>query len=104
MATQSPTQRFEIENGPSKWDLMLALFDDTSRRFVKFLISDRGDIEVVITDVGRGGPEEGKWRLKGYTFGFGVQFDRLGPLPTSTSCHPVSGYFSTKTRKGRIEF
>jgi len=90
---------FDILNGPSKFDLMLALFDSTIEcpRTVELSIEERGQgalkmrydgCKSVITQVGREF-EENEWNIKGY-------------ISTEDASLSFKGKFCTKTRKGWI--
>ena len=85
--------RFEIVNGPSKFDLMLALFDGNCdhRRIVDFTLlspqKEHKTFSCIINDLKREDGSGESWLFAGY---FGV--------------NPLHGYFSTKHRKGWIKF
>jgi len=91
-------QRFLIVNGPSKWDLMLALLDGdcTSRRRVVFsLQSEKNksmpvpDQEFIINGIDReDGSGEG-WLIRG--------------ISTAPHDKRMQAYFSTKTRHGWLK-
>ena len=86
----------DIVNGPSKMDLMLALFDDGGvghRRVIIFTIDGREregerSIKVVVNAVEREDGSGESWNFKGYFSGSNVPFE---------------GYYSTKRRKGFIK-
>ncbi len=95
-------QRSNIVDGPSKFDLMLALFDSDSshRRTVAFLLENpeakQGDLQCaslnfVINEVGREDGSGENWLFDGY---YKVA-DRSGN---------ARGFFSTRTRKGWVQF
>ncbi len=95
-------RRSNIVDGPSKFDLMLALFDVYSnrRRTVEFLLENPeakqvdlqcASLNFVINEVGREDGGDENWLFKGY---YKVA-DRNGH---------VRGFFSTRTRKGWVEF
>lgn len=87
------TQTLQIVDGPSKFDLMLGLFDGNcaNPRTVRFVILDRSldkiTMSVLLNGISKedGGGEN--WLLTGLSNG------KL-----------VRGFFSTKTRKGHLEF
>ncbi len=91
----------DILDGPSKFDLMLALFDGDAhhRRRVAFVFSnDKLDwlkqwfreLEVVISEIARKDDSDELWLFKGY-------------VPWSPEPLTVEGFFSTQTRKGCIK-
>ncbi|MEK7520155.1 MAG: hypothetical protein AAB581_02875 [Patescibacteria group bacterium] len=90
-------RKVDIINGPSKWDLILALFegDSLSRRQVKFTIRRHipfleflgTEPYVVINEIGRESGCKETWLFKGY----------MGENIT------VEGYFHTDNRKGWIK-
>jgi len=95
--------RLNITDGPSKLDFMLALFDgDYHRRKVEFCFEDPqrqpGDptipsLSFVVNEVSRGDGLwdcDENWLFKGY-------------FPGNDNA-PARGFFSTRTRKGWIEF
>lgn len=84
-------QLANIVNGPSKWDLMLALFDvdDNGRpRLIDFTYDD-GSLETcrVVSILAEDGSGE-SWMIEGRTNFKNLIFKAL---------------FSTRTRRGRIE-
>lgn len=93
---------YSIVNGPSKWDMMLALFDNTaaSPRHIIFEIGAVGpsfrDAKIVVNSIEREDGSGESWSFRGYAH------KADGSLPTQCN---VSGYYSTRTRKGsmRIE-
>lgn len=91
-APYEPTTNVCIINGPSKWDLMLAIFDSTSSnpRVLTFEITDDSidEVEVRINGVRREDSSGESWSMSG----------RLGPVSDT-----VKIYFNTQTRKGRME-
>ena len=86
------TQRFEICNGPAKWDLMLSLFDGTSTnpRLARFQVHElfgaKTFIPILINGVSREDGSGEKWIFTGYVDG-----------------KPAKGFFSTQDRHGWIE-
>lgn len=86
----------EIVSGPSKMDLMLAVFDGarTKRRSVEFEVTTEGGITwpmtIIVDRAGRIDGSDENWTFKG------VRIDH------AFDSRPVSGHFSTKTRKGTI--
>lgn len=90
-------QRFNIVNGPSKFSLMVALFDATSanQRYVSFTILANSltkmTISVSLNSATREDGSGQNWLFAGYL---------------SIANHDnksVKGYFSIKNRKGWIE-
>jgi hypothetical protein len=86
-------QRYEIVEGPSKWDLMMSLFDrENEREPIEFRVMQGGikrSVYVVTIEIGKlvtGAKND--WTFKGCTGGRGI---------------PVRGLFSTRTRTGWIE-
>lgn len=97
-------QSFNITGGPSKWDLMLGLFDNHSRnpREIEFSIVDpvspgHGEpavikkIKVVINGVGRESGNGESWIFNGYW--------NLHD-PSAPRNPKVNGYYSTLSRTG----
>ncbi len=82
----------DIVSGPSKMELMLALFDSSNQRErpVEFTTQDRGGesyaYDVRITQVGKEDGSGESWLFEGYT----------------QSGRPVGGYFSTTRRRGHM--
>ena len=91
------TQRLNIVNGPSKFDLMLALFDGAyvNQRKIWFTVLDnslsRTTLSITLNSVAKEDGSGESWLFDGclYTTDYGSR--------------PVTGYFSTKNRKGWIE-
>jgi len=94
--------RLTITNGPSKWDLMLALFDGDvrHRRTVTFSLEDPApqcdhpgipDLDFVINGIQREDVSGELWLLEGYYPGFNRN-------------RPMRGCFNTQTRRGWLEF
>ena len=97
----------KIVNGPSKWDLMLSLFDDGNphRRKVTFFLEDPREkakeprlqvllvLEFIIDKLERaaGRRSEGKWDFGGFY------------LKNDDHYEYARGSFSTKNRKGWVE-
>lgn len=80
-----------ITHGPSKWDLMLGLFDGDSqhRRTIEFSINDTGpSVKMKLMSLMREDGSGELWIFTGYAFG-------------ETS--PVKGFYSTRDRTGFIE-
>jgi hypothetical protein len=89
-----------ISNGPSKFDLMLGLFDGefTNRREIDFTITDEGDdlaykSRIVINGLKRENSDSESWLFEGWCTANAIRFSSK-----------VSGHYSTKTRKGQIEY
>jgi len=97
MSTENQIRDFrsEIKEGPGKFDLMLALFDNTSshQRTVHFGLTglDNAYAEAKITSIEHEDGSGDSWLFKGYS--------KHGNLR-----YKVSGYYSTQTRKGWIEY
>lgn len=96
---------FNITDGPSRWDFMLAIFDGDylHRREVSFSIEDPkrkpenqhiSSSLFIIDEVGRQGESDEKWLFNGLGYYPGTDSDR----------RIVHGFFSTHTRKGWVEF
>ncbi len=87
--------RYEIEDGPSKWDLILAIFDGDSnhRREVTFSIECPGFNErgFTLNGASREDGSGDNWIIHGY-------------CSAETKGGKMSGFYSTKTRKGWLEF
>ncbi len=79
-------ERTRITSGPSKFDLMLSLFD---RKPVKFTV-DKKEIEVRINRIEAEDSSCESWNLVGYI---------ICQLTSRPEPH-FSAYFSTKTRSG----
>ena len=99
--------RYEITAGPSKMDLMLALFDQPviegtiRHRTVRFTVesvTDKhrmkvGEVELIVDGVTREDGSGESWNIEG----------RFAPRP-GDHLHPrVKGYYSTYLRKGVYE-
>lgn len=102
---------YNIVNGPSKYDFMLALFDSDSRhrRQIMFELDRAGIAEVItllahlarcphhtppvfINGVSRESGDGENWNFSGWS------------EESLVGSWNVRGYYSTKTRKGWIEF
>ena len=82
-----------ITNGPSKFDLMLSLFDGNKkpRRTVTFQIQGGpGEIEVAVTMVRQEDGSGESWLFGGHCH---------NSIPTLN----VNGYFNTRSRKGWLD-
>ena len=97
------TDRFEIKNGPSKWDMVLAIFDgdELHRRTVNFVVSGPpivlGDLVLpslpfVVDGAKRDHLSEDDWQIWGYPF-CGYKHNRY-----------MKGFYSTQSRTGWLEF
>lgn len=91
-----PKQPTSILNGPSKFDLMLALFDraGASPRSVYFTLHSDEQAEVVVTGVEAESGSGEEWLFKGYR-----------RLRTQDVAAPqnVVGFYSTQHRKGWVQ-
>ena len=91
---QEKVAREKIEDGPSKLDLMLALFDVAGAygkfRPVSFTLEGGQSVGVHIGTVHRDDGSGENWGFIGYT---------VGREPKG-----IKGFFSTKNRNGWIEF
>ncbi len=93
--------RFEITNGPSKWDLMLSLLDGDSknRREVVFVVHEGiGHTEGMHVRIDTLEREDGSgesWNFKGR-----IPYI-LRDFIASTE-KKIEGHFSTRTRKGHL--
>ncbi|MGH7175334.1 MAG: hypothetical protein ACREGR_03180 [Minisyncoccia bacterium] len=95
--------RAKIANGPSKFDLMLALFDRkvVNTRHVEFKMEGEGKIaaHVVIFEVRVEDGSGESWLFKGRVRGMEPD-SHVGVPPVSRGVH---GWYRTDTRKGWIE-
>jgi hypothetical protein len=85
-----------ITNGPSKFDLMAALFiaAGEKQQNVRFNIAETGQLlEVRILQVGREDGSGESWLFQGLAEDTQLKRGRY-----------VKGYFSTRTRRGTIEY
>jgi hypothetical protein len=85
---------FNIVNGPSKFDLMLSLFDGnkTPRRTVDFHLEGvKTRIQVAITEIQQEDGSGESWNFEGHTQNPFMHFQ-------------VCGYFSTSGRTGTLNF
>ncbi len=106
-------KEFQIVNGPSKWDLILALFDTTEDREPSRIRQDGRIVNLEIVD-SKGEKWEGRvvitgvekekcwfyqdsdWKLKG-----GYYFPPKSPLGKKwVNWYPFIAHFNTDTRKG----
>lgn len=94
--------RLNITDGPSKWDLILAIFEGDSlhRREVTFTLEDRGTTDpniqwfdqrsFMLNGASREDGSGNNWLIHGYFLG-------------ATTVH-AHGFYSTRTRDGWLEF
>ena len=86
----------EIVNGPSKWDLMLGLFDgnSSSRRSVVFsavnLFNNIEEVAVFVNFLAREDGSGEKWNFAGFM------------IDAAWKAVAVKGYFSTQHRRGTM--
>ncbi|MBX4210592.1 hypothetical protein KW783_01320 [Candidatus Parcubacteria bacterium] len=114
--------KFTITNGPSKWDLMLSLFDGSSdhRRQVSFTVlpdDDPTGAKIIIDQIAK---ERGREPTQGYSpEQVAMVMNRLEREDGSGDCwnfvgnssedgrygryRTVRGFYSTATRKGFLE-
>ena len=88
------TQCFEIIGGPSKFDLMLCLFDNNipdRQRMAGFVLSGLGNFphDFIINGVEREDGSGEKWLIRGVRNG--------------RSAEQMKGYYNTQNRRGRLE-
>jgi hypothetical protein len=86
---------FIIKSGPSKWDLMLALFDNNvlaNPRTVEFeFVENHAPEKVIVMSVEREDHSGDSWNITGFIPASGVHSQRN-----------VRGYYSTQTRRGDL--
>ncbi len=84
-----------IVNGPSKWDLMLAIFDSTSEkpRRVTFVLHDGRRIEMNLVAISREDGSGESWCFEGLVRLSDGECERL-----------LKGYFATRDRRGTLWF
>lgn len=106
MATRVTAKGWEIQNGPSKLDLMLSLFDGSNaqrtRRSVQFttvyIAAGVWYVEAVVDLVSREDGSGESWILDGY-------ITRIGCPDFQPVSHvPFHAYYRTDRRHGNIEF
>lgn len=100
--TDSGSEEFVIDNGPSKLDLMLSLFDtDMGKRTVKFHTPqwvhthDAYEFTVQITSARRRNPAATIWEIEGIV---------ETPKDYKNESVRVSIYYLSDTREGRMRF
>jgi len=101
---------YDITNGPSKFDLMLALFDSTCdhRRPVQFIIRLR--MEQPLAGIVLGDPEEHEVHINGVSqeSGDGQNWIFHGwernPEGSTKPTFRVEGYFNTARREGWLKY
>jgi hypothetical protein len=94
-----PTDRIAIKNGPSKYDLMLALFDRkgaNTRRVTFEVDTQKASVEVVITGIEAEDGSGESWNFKG--FASSVWQNHMS-VPRR-----VEGYYSTQSRQGSFRY
>ncbi len=117
----------KIGNGPGKWDLMVALFDgdSSSQKKVTFWLECEVKsvvswvpVEFCVNSVGREDGSGESWLISGnFEFretGWVVRWENGSmyvEFPDGRRCYcpthgnrGISGYYSTKTRKGHLNF
>lgn len=87
-----------IVDGPSKWDLVLGLFDNTmsNPRSVTFTLDNGTTLEVVLNEIERKSGSGEDWCFKGGPRPFPWSREKERPFRT------VGGYFDTRRRKGHL--
>lgn len=90
------TQRFEVLGGPSKFDLMLCLFDNNipdRQRTAGFLLDGLGKFvnDFIINGVEREDGSGEKWMLTGVR------------VVNGRIAGHMRGYYNTQTRRGWLE-
>lgn len=90
--------RQTITNGPSKFDLMVSLFDGgvRNRRPVLFTYSNKNQIRVVINWLDRDSGDGENWSFCGYE----TRCDKGGE---PVSSNHIRGFYSIKERTGWID-
>lgn len=102
-----PSVRQEIENGPSKWDLMLALFDRKSPapRAVHFALAGKEYVTVIIDGVCAVDDSDSSWSFTGHIVGwFFNDQSRMSEMMRRRhpEGHLVSGSYRSDDRKGHV--
>lgn len=84
-----------IIDGPSKFDLMVSLFDGTteSQKVLVFRLDNQRILNIRITSLQREDGSGENWIFQGFTNHY--------PRPYAEEQH-VNGFFSTQNRKGRL--
>ncbi len=92
--------RHNIKTGPSKFELLLALFDSrqVNTRKVEFRTDADTLYDAVITSVEREDGSGESWNIRGY-----LSEKKPGAKIPSPSTN-FEGYFRTDTRKGSLKF
>lgn len=95
MTTQIQSElKFPVTGGPSKFDLMLSLFDgnQTPRKTVEFKLEGiKTPVRVAVTGVSQEDGSGESWIIEGWLSGMEKSF-------------PISLWFTTSSRKGYITF
>ncbi len=94
MASQDDKYTFPITDGPSKFDLMVSLFEGcpSHRKFVTFELAGLAHlIPVAITCVEQKDGSGESWNIKGWA-------------RTDTVQAHVEGYYASRGRKGLLKF
>jgi hypothetical protein len=96
--------RFSLVNGPSKFDLMAALFVGSSgsngHSPVTFTTEDEQEIEVYINKVGREDGSGESWIFEGF-------ISKVNKVPVKFApgdSNNVTGWFRTSNRRGWFEY
>ncbi|MDO8559421.1 MAG: hypothetical protein Q7S23_00075 [bacterium] len=101
LQSRAESQQHAIVDGPSKWDLMLSLFDGDCdhRRPVAFKVRRANGFEysvaVTINEVGREDGSGENWNIHGY-----LNSDPTGMFKAGV---PVRCFFTTKRRTGWLK-
>lgn len=93
-----------IVNGPSKWDLVTALFDGKQVEFtIKFNDGiTKAIIKVQVNSVEAEDGSRDSWNLKGGIVGLGQWSEGKSQTTETISWRNFKAYFSSKYRKGSI--
>lgn len=95
------TEIHNVVNGPSKFDLMLGLFDSkaVNARAVAFQLQDGRCIEVVVNAVSQEDGSGESWNIEGRARRLSTDVGPVPPVPRR-----LKGYYSTQGRKGWLRW